>query len=387
VIEFHEATPTELETWDDLTVRPAGGHVLQSRAWAEYRARTGWEPRYLVGSDGSAVLVLLRRWPLVGGASAYVSRGPIPNGSVAELIDRLSGVTSWLAANRVDVVASDAEVATWTGYAELLAAIGYRPIEEIQPSRHRLVLRLDPRADEDAVFGNIAKSTRQRVHQAERQGLLIVRYDSTIETDDVGPGFQAHDDQPEVALTRFHGFLEQTGRRRQFALGARSGFMDWSNAAYRAGYLVLLEARDPEGLPFAGLVLYRHGGRLSTAFSGDAAGARERHPGVFHLLRWRAIQLAIEERSTEMDLGGVDVAGARQEPQPGEPMYGLYQHKRSFGAEWLELAGAHEHVLHPARYLLGRVATRTFGRSGPGPGEGASSDGGAPDVAEREGDA
>jgi lipid II:glycine glycyltransferase (peptidoglycan interpeptide bridge formation enzyme) len=388
MIEFHEAAPTELETWDDLTVRPAGGHVLQSRAWAEYRSRTGWEPRHLIGSDGSAVLVLLRPWPLIGGASAYVSRGPIPNGSVSQLVDRLSGVTSWLAANRVDVVAADAEVATWTGYPDLLGAIGYRPIEEIQPSRHRLVLRLDPRADEEAVFGNIAKSTRQRIHQAERQGIQIARYDSTIEDEDVGPGFLAGVEQPEVALGRFHGFLEQTGRRRQFALGARSAFMDWSNAAYRAGYLVLLEARDPEGLPFAGLVLYRHGGRLSTAFSGDAAGARERHPGVFHLLRWRAIQLAIEERSAEMDLGGVDVAGARHEPQPGEAMYGLYQHKRSFGAEWLELAGAHEHVLHPTRYLLGRAAARALRRSASAPGEGASSGvGGAPDAAEHEAEA
>jgi hypothetical protein len=32
-----------------------------------------------------------------------------------------------------------------------------------------------------------------------------------------------------------------------------------------------------------------------------------------------------------MDLGGVDVAGARTEPQEGDPLYGLYQHKQSFG--------------------------------------------------------
>ena len=60
----------------------------------------------------------------------------------------------------------------------------------------------------------------------------------------------------------------------------------------------------------------------------------------------------------EMDLGGVDVAGARRVPAPGEPMYGLYEHKRSFGAEWLELAGAHERVLRPRRYRAGRVAAR-----------------------------
>jgi lipid II:glycine glycyltransferase (peptidoglycan interpeptide bridge formation enzyme) len=39
-------------------------------------------------------------------------------------------------------------------------------------------------------------------------------------------------------------------------------------------------------------------------------------------------------------------------------MYGLYRHKRSFGAEWLELAGAHEQVIRPTRYRVGRVAAR-----------------------------
>ena len=32
-----------------------------------------------------------------------------------------------------------------------------------------------------------------------------------------------------------------------------------------------------------------------------------------------------------MDLGGVDVAGSRGEPHEGDPLYGLYQHKQSFG--------------------------------------------------------
>jgi lipid II:glycine glycyltransferase (peptidoglycan interpeptide bridge formation enzyme) len=79
---------------------------------------------------------------------------------------------------------------------------------------------------------------------------------------------------------------------------------------------------------------------------------------VLHLLRWRALQLAISEECLEMDLGGVDVTGARRIPTAGEPTYGLYEHKRSFGAEWVDLAGAHEHVARPLRYASGRVTHR-----------------------------
>jgi lipid II:glycine glycyltransferase (peptidoglycan interpeptide bridge formation enzyme) len=77
-----------------------------------------------------------------------------------------------------------------------------------------------------------------------------------------------------------------------------------------------------------------------------------------HLLRWRAIQLALVEGRVEMDLGGVDVAGARREPQPGEATYGLYEHKRSFGAHWVELAGARERVARPWHYRAGRATSR-----------------------------
>jgi hypothetical protein len=37
-------------------------------------------------------------------------------------------------------------------------------------------------------------------------------------------------------------------------------------------------------------------------------------------------------------------------------MAGLYEHKRSFGAEWVEMTGAHERVLRPWRYGAGRLA-------------------------------
>jgi lipid II:glycine glycyltransferase (peptidoglycan interpeptide bridge formation enzyme) len=362
-IAFREATPDELGRWDDLTVRPAGGHVLQSLAWAQHRATRGWQPRYLVGEDGSAVLALTRAWPVIGGASAYLPRGPVPTGGIDDAIARLDGATGWLAETGVDVVASDAEVLAH-GYRDRVRSIGYAPIEEIQPSRHRLSLRLDEHPDEDKVFESISKSTRQRVRQAERGGLTVVRHDaapasgSGIPSPEADIEFGSPEGSIDAALGRFHDLASQTADRRHFALGGRAGFIDWTTRAYASGFLVLLEAVDDAERSVAGLMLYRHGGRLSTVLSGDREDSRKEHPGAFHLLRWRAIQLAIREHATEMDLGGVDVAGARHEPKEGDPMFGLYQHKRSFGAEWVELPGAQERVLRPWRYAAGRVAAR-----------------------------
>ncbi len=373
MIDVRPAGPRELEAWDDLTVHPGGGHVLQSMAWARHRTASGWRPHHLVLGDGSAVLALERTWPLIGGGSAYLPRGPIPAGEAVAMAARTSAVAAWLRDHGVDVVASDAEVPADTGYAALLQSAGFHQIEEIQPSRHRYSLPLGHGADEASVFSQVARSTRQRIRGAERDGIQIVCHDAlgahgpdssgrgvptSAATADLDEGFVAPAEGIDAALDRFYDLLLATGERRHFGFGPRAAFVGWWRAAFAARLLVLLEARTVDGDPIGGLLLYRHGGRLSTAHSADDATARTGHPGALHLLRWRAIQLAIREGRAEMDLGGVDLPGARREPVAGEPMYGLAEHKRAFGAKWVAMSGAHEIILRPRRYAMGRALAR-----------------------------
>lgn len=354
MIEFREARADELDTWDDLTVRPPGGHVLQSRAWAAYREEAGWHPRFLVGADGSAVLALLKPWPRISGWSAYLSRGPVPTTDPQTLAARLDGATNYLTSQGVDVVASDPQVLASTGYAAELQHIGFKPIEEIQPSRHRLSVPLGPEVDEETALARVTKQTRQRIRKAE-SGLSIVRWDKTVTRGAVGEGFVKPEGDLDWALAKFHVMLVETARRRAFEILPRKRFNDWAQASYAARQSLYLEAVDQRGSPVAGLLMYRHGERLSTFLSADFDNTRAAYPGAFHLLRWRAIQLAIREGCAEMDLDGADLAGARRIPEPSDRPYGLYQHKKSFGAEWLELTGAHERVARPMRYRVGRT--------------------------------
>ena len=365
-MNLRDATPDELEDWDSRTVDAPGGHVYQSRAWAAHREASGWRPRFLVDDAGSRALALTRRWPLVGGGSAYVPRGPGPvEGDAAGLAARLVAIADHLAADGIDVVAADPEVPdAATAFRALIETAGFHQIEEIQPSRHRISLPLTGRTEDD-VFAGISKSTRQRIRKAEETVEFVARYDARVGADGPGDGFTTLDQGSEVALDRFYDLLLQTGERLHFTFGPRESFVAWWQAALEAGHLVYLEAWGVRGDPIAGLILYRHGGRLSTVHSGDDPEEREETPGAMHLLRWRAIQLAIRERSREMDLGGVDVAGSRSEPHEGDPLYGLYQHKQSFGGQWLALTGAHERVFDPRGYQIGRLAsraTRVIGR-------------------------
>lgn len=353
----------ELAGWDAAAVEAPGGHVLQSRAWAAHRAAAGWRPRFAAVGE-ARVLVLVRPWPIVGGASAYAPRGPVvpgrpwtADGSGVLAGAALGDLAQALEPDGVDVLAADPEVAAGdAAYAAAVAAAGFRPIEELQPSRHRMALSLAG-ADAAGVLEGVAKATRQRIRRAERDGVVVVRHDARA-AGAPGPGFAAPAEPAAAAMARFRTLLAATGERRGFRFGA--DLERWWVRAHAAGHLVHLEAREggPEGDVLGALVLYRHGTRLSTAHSADRAERRRDHPGAMHLLRWRAIELALAEGRDEMDLGGVDVAGARREPLPGEPTFGLYEHKRSFGASWVALAGARERVARPWRYRAGRLAAR-----------------------------
>ena len=90
------ATAEELADWDEHTVDAPGGHVYQSRAWAEHRRASGWTPRFLVTDDGGRVLALTRPWPFVGGGSGYVPRGPA--GEVQAPVDAVRAVDVHVAA-------------------------------------------------------------------------------------------------------------------------------------------------------------------------------------------------------------------------------------------------------------------------------------------------
>jgi peptidoglycan pentaglycine glycine transferase (the first glycine) len=362
-----DATAAELENWDAATVDSPGGHVYQSRAWAEHRAGQGWRPRFLVSADGARTLVLTRAWPVIGGASGYVPRGPRPApGEAPATARRLIEIATALESDGIDVLAGDPEVpATERAFGDAIRAAGFRPIEEIQPSRHRVTRPLAG-LDEDQAFAAIAKGTRQRIRKAEREGVTVTRHDARS-GDDRGEGLCLPDRPSDVALDGFYDLLRATGERREFRFGPRSDFVVWWRRALAAGHLILLEAWAPgpqpaaaaaHAEPLAGLLLYRHGERLSTVHSGDRAESRKEHPGALHLLRWRALQLAIREGRAELDLGGADVAGQRREPREGDPMWGLYEHKRAFGGEWLELTGAHERVARPWRYAAGRLSGR-----------------------------
>jgi lipid II:glycine glycyltransferase (peptidoglycan interpeptide bridge formation enzyme) len=359
-VGLHVASGDELEVWDARAVDVPGGHVLQSRAWAEYRAAHGWRTWQLVYDDGFPLLVLGRSRPVIGGGFAYASRGPIPEADPAVSADRAAAAATFVAARGLDALIVDGEAPADSGLADALRARGFAPVEELQPSRHRMDLELPARTDDEIMLRSFAATTRNLIRQAERKGLRVVRLDARAWSDEEPYDEPSAADRadPTGLLTTFYGMLDATAQRVGFALASQGAFLDWSRRALEAGHLVYLQAVDGDDQPVAGASFYRHGERLTYSLAGDRADLRRSHPGAVRLLLWRGIQLALREGRETMDLGGVDVRGLRRRPDPNDETYGKYQFKASFGARWVELTGAHQRTIRPLRHAAGRVIGR-----------------------------
>lgn len=325
------------DDWDARVVDAPGGDVHQSTINAEHRASQGWWPHFVILEDGAYALVLRRARPPIPGSTAYAPRGPVPGGEPAAVVAaRAAGLAEWLRTEGTTVLAVDPILRADPAYNRAMDAAGFHPIDELQAERHRMILRFPPEPTVDEVLANVSKGTRQRIRAAEDAGLRVEA--STSPTD----------------IERFAEIYEATAERKQFWIGRPEAMLAWWRRLVDAGRGLLLLARHEDRI-VGGLLLVRQGGGYATAVSGDDASVRDRLPGTMHLLRWSAIKRAVEEGHASIDLGGVDLPGARREPRPGEPTYGLFEHKRSFGAVFTTHAGAHEIVLRPWVHRGGTV--------------------------------
>jgi hypothetical protein len=370
----HFATPEELEDWDARAVASRNGHVYQSREWSDYRAAHGSRTWHIAFDDGFRLLVIGRPDGARDAGLAYASRGPIPEADPAIGALRAAVAAELLAAAGMAALTVDGEAPAASGLAAHLAAAGFAPTEEEQVARHRMEVALGPadlpNSDEKTIFGSFGATARNAIRQAERHGLTVRRLDAgggRLE-EEYGSSEPAEFDQVEpydaaaveAMLRTFYEMLDRSAKASSFALTSEDLFVDWCRRAIAAGHMLYLQAEHPEDGPIAGAAFYRHGHRLTYALAGDRATERRKYPGAVPLLVWRGIQIGLDERRTTVDLGGVDVRGARGKPEKGDQTYGPYQFRESFGARWLELTGAHRKTMRHTPRSVGSAAARAL---------------------------
>jgi peptidoglycan pentaglycine glycine transferase (the first glycine) len=321
-----------LAEWDSFLSRFPNAHILQSAAWGELKAASGWDVlRLRAGSSGAQILF---RRLAYGIKFAYLPKGPVGEGW-----DEL-----WLEIDRLCRKAGASflkvEPDAWEAGKEeanpKTPPTGFRPtVHAIQPMR---TLVVDLSGSESEILGRMKQKTRYNIRLALKKGVLV---------------------KPSADLEAFYRLMAITSRRDHFGVHQSDYYQQTYSLFHPRGQCELLMA-EFDGEPIAALMVLARGNRAWYFYGASSEAHRELMPT--YLVQWEAMRWARSVGCEEYDLWGVpdydldDLEANFQQRSDG--LWGVYRFKRGFGGELFRALGPWDRVYHPLVYSIYSLWTR-----------------------------
>ncbi|MBJ7610107.1 MAG: peptidoglycan bridge formation glycyltransferase FemA/FemB family protein [Candidatus Dormibacteraeota bacterium] len=328
------ASDREIVTWDALiAANPDGGHVLQTRAWGEFKRRWGWRPTYwIAGAGGRDVAVLFLRRLLPGfGTLWYAPKGPgvlDPADVVEVLSDRRAMRGAFLVKVEPEIEESVADRASWRR-----AGLRKSPAD-VQLSRATIIIDID--RDDDELLASFKPKTRYNIRLAGRRGVEVTPVPPT-----------------DANLAIMYALMASTRERAGFFLRSQRYFTQcWAlQAASGQGQLFFATY---QGAVLAGLFatyLGVHGWYKE-------GGSTKEHSAMMapHLLQWEVMRWLRSRGVRSYDLVSVPPSSQLNEDHP---LYGLYRFKSGFSETITDFVGTWDLPLRPRAY----AAWQLFGET------------------------
>lgn len=324
---MREASHAELAQWDELIVaNPDGGQILQTRAWGEFKRRSGWTPRYLVADESDrriAMLALSRGAPGLG-ELWYLPKGPGVSG--VEELDAL--LAPLRAQRRLFTVKMEPELHDEPQTVEALRRAGLvKSAHDVQITRATILVDLQP--DEDAILASFKSKTRYNIRLAARKGVEVEPVPATDENVDM-----------------MYALMSATRDRAGFLLRPKPYFRGYWQLQEAAGHGQLFFARW-HGQVLAGVFATFLGAK---AWYKDGGSSKE-HQSVMapHLLQWEVMRWLRQRGVASYDLVAVP---RRSELHEVHPLHGLYRFKSGFSDEITEFVGTWDLVNDRRRHIV-----------------------------------
>jgi len=327
--------PEQQPAWDQL-IKAAGGHILQSWAWGELKARFGWRvQRFAV--DGACAQVLYRRLPAGLGTLAYLPKGPLVDydnlSSFPALLDSIRPAVQQQGALCLKIEPDQEDASS---LAERLQAHGFRPSPQAIQPRRTLLVDLD--AKPEVLLERMKQKTRYNIRLAERKGVTV-----------------RHGD--EADLPAFYHLMAVTAQRDGFGIHTQAYYETAHRLFVPAGQGCLLLA-EYEGRLLAGLAAFAFGDVACYMYGASSDEHRELMPT--YLLQWEAMLWAKVQGCHVYDLWGVpdEDEGTLEAgfTQRSDGLWGVYRFKRGFGGRLVRTIGAWDLIYSPLRYRLYSMA-------------------------------
>jgi len=319
--------------WDAALLTLPSPHILQSWAWGDTKAQTGWAARRLLWTEderpvAAASLLVRRLGARLPAAVAYAPRGPLLDWRDVKLAETvLSGLEAEARRAGALFVKVDPEVRSDTAEGRAIMALldrrGWVAAREQIQFRNTMISDLAP--DLDSILAVMKPKWRYNIRLAERRG-VIVRDGSAAD------------------LPQFYAMYVETGERDGFLVRPFDYYRRIWERFLSEGLAHILVA-EVEGAPVAGLILFRFG--ATAWYFYGASTAKERGLMPNHALQWAAMRWAKDAGCIRYDWWGApDVL------DEADPMWGVYRFKQGFGGEFSPGIGAWDFPTSQTGYRL-----------------------------------
>ena len=332
--------PERRQQWNDFVTRHPRGHFMQLWEWGEVRGASGWQPHYLaverIGGFEATALVLERKLPGFG-TVFYTPRGPLWDPTIPDGLPRLASGVRQLADTRggvlwrIDPYVIDSEVSI----RSQLETAGFNGLDMAWSywNQPKYVMLLSLEGGKNSILRAIDGGDRYKIRYASKQGVQIERSTAS-----------------EPYLDEFYRLMKATARKKAIPMRDLQWYANLLRVFGAAGHAALFFARKDSDPVSAGISI-RMGARAWLMYlASDYSASRANWA-----LQWDMVSWAVESGCSQYDLRGT---ATNYPPQPADKGYGVYQFKKSFGAQLTPLLGYFDLVLAPRRYQAFRYAER-----------------------------
>jgi lipid II:glycine glycyltransferase (peptidoglycan interpeptide bridge formation enzyme) len=316
------ATRREIGRWDELVVaNPDGGHILQTRAWGEFKRAWGWRPTYwIVEAAGTEVAVLFLRRHIPGfGDLWYAPKGP----GVTDADSLPAVLGDHAPMHDAFLVKLEPEIEQYAAATRSWRAAGLRKAAaDVQISRATIIVDLD--RDEDTLIASFKPKARYNIRLAARRGVEV----AAVEMNDAN-------------IATMYSLMAATRERAGFFLRSERYFRGYWELQAASGQGQLFFA-SWQGQVLAGVFatfLGTHGWYKD-------GGSTKEHSELMapHLLQWEVMRWLRERGVRTYDLVAVPPSS---ELNDTHPLFGLYRFKSGFSETITEFVGTWDLPLRP----------------------------------------
>lgn len=286
------------------------GDITQTTYWGE--VKTNWlsEGVYLEenGKITAAMLLLIRRLPLVKTCLAYSSKGPVCDSLNKELFSRLMEEAKPLVKKyRIfsikldpEVLCTEENIRHFKGMGFTVKS-GHAHLHDYAQPKFNMLLSLNGH-DEESLMAALDRDTRYKIKKAQRGGVT------------------AYWENSPDAVSRFHEIYKVTALRDKFSYRGEDYFQNMLKVIPQENIRIYFTKHEDDVL--SGAIAIKSGDKMWYMYGASSNEKRKLYPN--YVMQWEMIKWGLEAGCDRYDFGGIFNIDNND---------GLYRFKKGFCGE------------------------------------------------------